>query len=289
MSSRLIKQVIGVIVMAASLIFLVYYWRTHPEIVTQLRSVSPLATAAVIGLYLLMTLVLVGVYDTILALCGRRIPLGEHTLLTMYSSIINFFGPLQSGPGFRTVYLKKKHGVPVSAYLTGTLAYYALYGLISLIFVALALFGWVAAPLLLLAIIALYLVLRTLAARVGRLRRFAPVLRNPLLARLILLTFVQLLLVVLVYGIELRAVGAQVSVLEILGYAGAGSLALFVSLTPGALGFRESFQYFAQNIHHVDGPAIIAANVLDRAAYIVVLGILFVLALAFHARRTLLR
>lgn len=286
-SKQTLKRVLGTLVVVASFAFLVYYWRTHPEIVTQLKSVSPLAALTIMFLYLLMTLLLVAIYDTILRMCSKPIPLGEHTLLTMYSSIINFFGPLQSGPGFRTVYLKQRHGVSVKSYLTGTLIYYALFGIINVIFLLAGILAAAYLPLLLAALAGGLLVARSLTARVRFLARFEQALRSPLLARLAVLTFLQAGLAAVIYAIELQAIGASVSPTQAIVYAGAGSLALFVSLTPAALGFRESFQYLTQSIHQVDSTAIVAANVLDRSAYVVFLGILFLVIIAFHARKQL--
>jgi uncharacterized membrane protein YbhN (UPF0104 family) len=270
--------------MAATAAFLVYYWRSHPEITSQLAAVSPWAVGAIIALHLLTILVLVMVYDTILRMCGRTIGLGEHTLLTMYSSIVNFFGPLQSGPGVRTVYLKQKHGVPMKAYLGNTLAYYALFGFISLLFLAAAAVPLPALPVLVLMAIAGVYLARPLAARLPLPSRLRTALSSRHLPRLAGFTLLQLLLVVIIYYIELHAVGVNIGILQAVAYAGAGSLAIFVSLTPGALGFRESFQYLTQDIHRLDSGVIVTANLLDRSAYVAVLGIVFVIILVFHAR-----
>lgn len=283
-------------VLTATFVFLVYYWRSHPEITAQLKAVSPWAVAAIIGLYLTMTLVLVGVYDTILRMCGKPIGLREHTLLTMYSSIINFFGPLQSGPGVRTVYLKQRHGVSIKAYLAGTLVYYALFGVINLSFVAMA---FLSERDILPASASLFLLTAAIALAFALLPRIAPRLQpllparvrgvrldlnRRLVLRLALFTLLQALLAVAIYRVGLAALDIPVSFGQALAYAGAGSLALFVSLTPAALGFRESFQYFTQGIHGIDGQAIVTANLLDRSAYVAVLGALFVFIVLFHAK-----
>ncbi len=282
-----LKQLLGAFLVLASFAFLAYYWHAHPEIVTQLQSVSLPTILMLLSLYLIMTLLLVLIYDTILRICSKPIPLGEHTLLTMYSSIINFFGPLQSGPGFRTVYLKQRHGVPIKSYLSTTLVYYALFGGFNLLFLAVGIIPLAYAPILLLILLAVYLSRTHWAGRIAFLSRFNHSLRNSLAARLAALTLLQAILVVVIYSAELRAVGSPVSLTQAIVYSGAGSLALFVSLTPAALGFRESFQYVTQGIHHVDSNAIIAANILDRSVYVAFLGLLFVIILAFHARQRL--
>ncbi len=292
-----LKQLLSAVIILASFAFIVYYWRSHPEIVTQLKQVSPLTIAALLGLYAVMTFVLVLIYDTILQMCGKRIPIAENSLLTMYSSIINFFGPLQSGPGFRTVYLKQKHGVSMRSYISGTLVYYALFGMFNAVFLALGIITLAYAPFLLLAVVMAILAVGYIFGRAGSrsgrsssssiMKRFQPYVSGPLFTRLAILSLLQAVIVVVIYTTELRAIGNPVSLTQAIAYSGAGSLALFVSLTPGALGFRESFQYVSQGIHHVNSNAIVTANLLDRSVYVVFLGILMILVLAFHAQKRL--
>lgn len=290
-TSRRLKQLAGAVIMIATLAFFIYYWRSHPEIVTQLRSVSLLAIVAIIAMYAAMTLLLALIYDVILQMCGKRISFSENSLLTAYSSIINFFGPLQSGPGFRTLYLKQRHNVPMTSYVTGTLVYYGLFGIINLAFLALGLAAMSSAPLLLplmiFGFVAIGSIVRYAIRRLAWLARFRPYVQGSLFARLAVLTFLQASLAAAIYMIELHAIGFQASLIEAIAYAGAGSLALFVSLTPGALGFRESFQYISQSVHHVDNNAIVAANLLDRSAYIAFLAGLFLIIIGFHAQKRL--
>jgi uncharacterized membrane protein YbhN (UPF0104 family) len=61
-------------------------------------------------------------------------------------------------------------------------------------------------------------------------------------------------------------------------------MALFVSLTPGAIGIREAFLTFSQQLHHIDTSTIVAANIIDRAVYLVFLGVLFIFVFSLHAR-----
>jgi uncharacterized membrane protein YbhN (UPF0104 family) len=90
-------------------------------------------------------------------------------------------------------------------------------------------------------------------------------------------------MVVIIYYTELRSL-SHVSFGQALIYAGAADFALFVSLTPGAIGFRESFLLFSRDLHHIGSGTIAAASLIDRAIYIILLGILFVIALSFHAK-----
>ena len=86
------------------------------------------------------------------------------------------------------------------------------------------------------------------------------------------------------YYFALRAAGTEVSLGQLVSYTGAANFALFVSITPDGIGIREAFLLFAQGIHHVSTQAIVTASLIDRATYVVFLGLLFIIALGIHAR-----
>jgi len=75
--------------------------------------------------------VLVAITGVTLAICGKRMGLKENFMLTSYSSIANFFGPLQSGPGVRAVYLKAKHQVRLRDYTLASLLSLGLFAFFS--------------------------------------------------------------------------------------------------------------------------------------------------------------
>jgi uncharacterized membrane protein YbhN (UPF0104 family) len=68
-------------------------------------------------------------------------------------------------------------------------------------------------------------------------------------------------------------------------YAAAANLALFVSLTPGAIGFRESFLLLTRQLHQIPNDIVFAASIIDRAFYVVFLLVLFVVLLLFTGNR----
>jgi uncharacterized membrane protein YbhN (UPF0104 family) len=86
------------------------------------------------------------------------------------------------------------------------------------------------------------------------------------------------------YYLALLASGAHVSLGQAVSYTGAANFALFVSVTPDGIGIREAFLLFAQRIHHVSTDAIVTANIIDRATFVVFLGVLFLVALGLHAK-----
>lgn len=278
-----LRQVSSVLLVILTLAIFIYYWRTHPGLFSHVNRINPMVVLALIFLYVCLTAVLVVIYILTLRLCKLTIPVKEQILLTIYSSLINFFGPLQSGPGVRALYLKKRHNLSLRSYALASSVYYLIFAIISgsfllcgflsihqvgIFFLTLLLIGW----------FAMSYIKSQLEIRLKNLPSFR------LVAGLVLATLIQICLVTLIYWIELRVVGIDVGFRHVAAYTGAANFALFVSLTPGALGFRESFQIFSKGIHHVGAGSIIAANIIDRSIYVIFLGLLFILASVFHIK-----
>jgi uncharacterized membrane protein YbhN (UPF0104 family) len=276
------KNVVVAAVLMVMLGLFGFYWRRHPGLINDIKNISPRVIIEVVLFYSIMLAVLVAIYDATLRLCQTRLPWREHTLLTMYSSIANFFGPLQSGPGVRSLYLKKRHNVKFSAYASASLIYYLFFGGWSGLFLITGIRPiWKIGVICALAIMLLVAMVFGFK-RFNVIRRFVNTSYLTILARLALLTFVQVCLLVLIYFTELRSVNGHISLSQAITYTGAANFSLFVSLTPGALGFRESFLFFSQHLHHISGNNIIIANVIDRSAYLFFLALLMLAILAIH-------
>jgi uncharacterized membrane protein YbhN (UPF0104 family) len=263
----------------------VYYIVTHPALRQQLIDLNPLLLATLLGLYGLTALALMGVLSAQLLLYNKSLGLRENFLLNSYTSLVNFFGPGQTGPGLRAMYLKQKHGVAIKQFTFATLLYYAFFAAISAVYLCIGSRPWWQTLLLVMVVgIVSYILIRMYARRnnqksTGHLRGLA----IPLLAA----TALQLLVQLVIYYLELRSLMPEVSIAQAATYTGAANFALFVSITPGAIGIRESFLALSQQLHHIPTDTIIAASVIDRAVYLVFLGLLFLGTLGMHAKQRL--
>lgn len=247
-----------------------------------MQRVNPLTLTIILLLYFVAVIALSMVNIGTLKLCKVRMPGKESLLLSSYSSVINFFGPLQSGPAFRAIYLKKKYGLKLRDYTAATFIYYLFYGAFSGLFLLSGLLKWWLVALAA-AGIATALIMR-------RSRWAGPRLATLNLGAwyyLALATFLQVSAVALIYYAELRTIAPGTHFSQAIVYAGAANLSLFVSLTPGAIGFRESFLLFSEHLHHVSPAAIVSANIIDRAMYIVLLFVMALFIFGTHAQRRL--
>ena len=220
---------------------------------------------------------------TTLRLCNIKLAPAESALLTMYATVINFFGPLQSGPAFRGIYLKRKHGLNLKTYTAATLLFYALYALFSGFFLLYGLLGWwLVLGVILICMVGWYVQKRQWSV----VKRFHS-LDLQALYGLAAATLFQVVLVAVIYYVELRSISPGVHFGQAVIYAGAANFSLFVSLTPGAIGFRESFLLFTQHLHHISSSTIVAANIIDRSMYIVLLAVIGVVIAVTHTGRRL--
>ncbi len=282
MKQSLWRPVIAVSILVLTVVAFVHYFMTHPEVREQLARLSPGVTLLVLGLYLAGIIALAFVTLATLRLCRAQLGRKESLLLTAYSAIVNFFGPLQSGPAFRAVYLKKKLHLNLKDYALATLVYYFFYGGFSVLLLVSGILKWWLLPLAVSGLLLGYLLSRS--------RWLKPRLQGLDLHGwyyLALATLLQIIIVTAIYYTELRSVAPGTSLSQAIIYSGAANLALFVSLTPGAIGFRESFLVFSQHLHHISSTTIVTANIIDRALYLVLLLILVLFIFATHARKHL--
>lgn len=277
-----LRALAAIVIVLATLGAFVYYAKTHPAILDKLQATHPLLMLLLVGCYIIWFLALVIILRISLRLYATSISRQENILLNAYSTLINFFGPGQSGPAFRGLYLKKRHGLPIKKYIFATLLYYGFYAIISSFFLFAGSQAWWK-TVLLMAVTAggSLLVIRRYAKRSKLSNQPAINLTN--LSWLFAVTAIQLIAQAVIFYIELNSV-SSVSIGQALTYTGAANFALFVSLTPGAIGFREAFLVFSQGLHHINSTVIVAANILDRAMYLIFLGLLFILVISLHAK-----
>ena len=104
------------------------------------------------------------------------------------------------------------------------------------------------------------------------------------LSYLLLVTVLQAAFQIAIYAVELHSVNSHISLEQSMTYTGAANFALFVALTPGAIGIRESFLLFSRSLHHISSANIVSASIIDRAVFLVFLAILFVVTIIFHTK-----
>jgi len=272
------RALIAAVVLAITAVVVGRYFAGHPAVRHQLAQTSLATLALIVILYAATIATLALINRATLRLCNIHPDRQEVMLLTAYTAVINFFGPLQSGPAVRAVYLKKKYQLDLKKYALATIVYYGFFALFSGLFLLSGWLRWLLVPLTAAGLIVAWQVLR----HTGLRQRLAS-LQLQHWYSLALATFLQVSLLVALYYVELHSVFPSVSLGQAITYTGAANFALFVSVTPGAIGFRESFLVFSQHLHHLSSTTIVSANIIDRGMYVLVLLCLTVLIFGTHA------
>ncbi|MBC7708369.1 flippase-like domain-containing protein [Polaromonas sp.] len=285
MNRRLLRTLIAFSVLLITIGASIYFLASHPAVGRQILTTPPPTLLTLLFLYLLFMVSLWLIFRSSLVICRAKLPIGETILVTAYSSIINFFGPLQSGPAFRALYLKKRHKVDLKHYAAASLVYYFFYAYFSGLCLLLG-FGWQWVALG--AAAGLLSVAGVLRLPITRLQKLRGTSRRGI-AYTAGATLLQVSILAIIFYIELHSINHAVGFGQAIVYSGAANFALFVSLTPGAIGFRESFVLLAHKLHEIPNATVVAASLLDRGVYIAMLLLLCVFIFGSHARRSLKR
>ncbi|HET9174533.1 MAG TPA: lysylphosphatidylglycerol synthase domain-containing protein [Candidatus Saccharimonadales bacterium] len=277
------QRFIAVSVLVVTALLIARFVFLHRNYFSELLRINPYIILLLIFMYSIMLVVWTLQYDLLIRLCGKRIPKSENFLLTCYSSVINFFGPLQSGPGVRAVYLKNIHQIRMRDYFKVTLWYYGLFALISGVFLV---FGnrniWLMIFVLVITIGIATIVHHRFATKSFPYHKSRSTLFFILLAFAVL---AQVWLTSIIYFTELHVTNHAIHYSQAVSYTGAGNFAMFVSLTPGAIGFREAFLIASTHIHKIAITNIIAASVIDRGIYCVLLAGVFLVTFVFKTQQ----
>lgn len=272
------RRALGVAIIVITLGLLIWYVSIHPEILHSVLQTSPWVLLALLLLYGAMIGINVLITYYTIKLCRKTLPIKNTLYLSVYSSVINFFGPLQSGPAVRAAYLKTKIGLRIRDYTYTMLFYYFAFAAInaSLLFLT-------TVPLL----TVMGIIIGVLLIIFGT-RRFKFADRSRYVLAIYIVAVIQVILTAIIYLVELNATGTHAGIGQSFVYAGSANLSLFVSLTPGAIGIREAFLLFTQSLHGISPAAIVSSGILDRAFYVVFLIAMFLVASAFHVRDAVL-
>ncbi len=272
------KQPLAIIGIILTFAIFGAYIASHPAVIADLATISPAVLLLLVVLYCVVIATNAVIIYATVHICKKDLSIKNSLLLTIYSTIINFFGPLQSGPGARAVYLKSKLGVRIRDYTLATFLYYIAFAAINIAFLftntqlSFALFGIITS--------AFVFIFATKKLHVLR-PQFAGVIY--------VTTLLQIIVMSTIYYVEILTIHTPVSFMQALSYGASANLSMFVSITPGAIGIREAFLAFSQSLHHVSLSSIVAAGIIDRAFYVMFLLALLVVSTSLHIKSKLFR
>jgi len=279
-----VRVVLGLLLIVATIIVFTLYVSSHTRLLQALTRISPFTVVWLLVLYGAWLGGLILILHAALYMCRYTISIEENILLNAYSTLTNFFVPGQGGIAVRGVYLKKRHQLRIRDYVTSMLLYYACYALVSACMLLIPSRSWgQSVSGILIVGGAVYIGIRWYMKRLHA-QKDGLNIGLPSITYLLVVTLVQAFVQVVIYAVELHSVNRSISLGQVVTYTGAANFALFVALTPGAIGIRESFLVFSRSLHHISTANIVDASIIDRAVFFVFLGLLFVMTVLLHAK-----
>ncbi|MCA9325297.1 flippase-like domain-containing protein [Candidatus Saccharibacteria bacterium] len=287
------------------LVLFVWYGWTHQEIFTDLTNIAVWALALIV-VGKLINVWTTGIFTkwTVEAFTDT-LTQAEAFVVSVLTAIGNFFGPLFGGLGIRAVYLKKYHNLPYSKFTATLIGYFlmmlqfnsllAIAGLLLLPhnnqtnFVLLVFVGWFLAFLLLTV---MRLPQREKLAGIEKMKLARPIIKTlydiedgwkllvskkKLLFQMMGLAVANLVALYAVNYIEFVALDIHVTPAAMMLYTAVVQASLLLSLTPGAVGLRETILIILGTTLGISNQQIIQVAILDRGIYFIMLGILFLM------------
>ena len=282
--NRRLRTILAILLICLTAVAFGYYINHNRYLLTQLSHTHSSTIIWLLLLYGAWFIALCLIVWASIRICQKNLAPKEGFLLNAYSTMVNFFVPGQGGIVVRGAYLKKIKKLKVRNYIYVTLIYYMFYAIISsLLLLAASRPFWrtIGAAIVVggISLVIIYLFIKRSHIKTSEL---ATTKTN--LSYLFFATLLQAIIQLAIYGVELHSVNQHISLSQIITYTGAANFALFVALTPGAIGIREAFLLFTRHLHHISSANIVAANIIDRAIFIIVLLVLFALTLGFHTK-----
>lgn len=296
MKSKQLRTALRVLLFAIFIGLFVWFFLTHRSDFSVLSDI-PVYLLVLIGLSQLGVIITNVIFQiALLRIYGITMPWWESFVVIVKSSVINFFGFLQGGAGYRAYYLKKNYGVNYSRFaLLFTANYlvvfslYAFFGLLGALLQALnsdkatnygVVVFFAAATVGLLVM--MFVSPSRIPGKVKIFKRIRDVLSEwdhitsdkSRVFGLFWIALAQYFLTACAFFFELKAIHASTSIAGLMVYSAIAGFSILVALTPAAIGFRETLLIFARQSLGVSISTIVISATVDRLVYFVLLVIL---------------
>lgn len=298
------KKLLSLTVFLACAFFIYSYVRAHLSDFSVISGIS-LPYVLLIGCAALAGLVVNGLFVKIVTgSFGIDLRFSEHFSISVMTSFGNLFLPMKGGAGIRAVYLKSRHGLDYSYFLSGLGANYliilcvssvAALACLTLLYLSAGAFN-LAITLVFLSVAAMSLWAIVFPAPgfswvpTGWLREQAGLVMsgwriirkdNKAVIRLYCLGALNLLIGFVATWLEFSAFGMKdahgngIGFLQAAIFSSIGSMSVIISVTPSALGIRETLLMFCSRFLGITPAQALAVSLLDRSVNALLICLLF--------------
>jgi len=301
---RISRKTISAVILLVCAIAFYFYIRDH---LSEFGSISDISFQYVIliGCASFGGLVVNGLFlKVLLDEFGIRLGFSEYFSISVLTSFGNVFLPMKGGAGFKAVYLKSKYNYDYSYFIAGLAGNYLVcFNVTALTALAgMALYWWgtgyfnmpAAAVFIAIAVASFWVIFYPPRAFDWIPLRWAREQANQVLfgwntvrksgktvAHLFILAATNMCISSVMCWLEFAAFGmkdaqgAPIGIAQSAVFSTIGSLAVFVWLTPAALGVKESLLMFCSDILGISPAQALTASLLDRTVNFLLLALLF--------------
>lgn len=299
------KKLLSITLTVFIILLFFWYFFSNIEDFKQLSTINPIY---VILLMLINVVFIVsnGIFMKLAVLLfGKKINTTESVRVSLISTAGNFFATAGSGLGLRAVYLKKKHGLAYSDYMSilfcnyiilffvcSLLGFLSLYGIqkeSSQNSIVLTIFMLI---LLLISFVAFFVRINPKYRKTTKIKWLNTVLEilyrisdgwrlilqnKKLMSGLIFLVLVNTFLIIVSTYFVMSSVGISLSFSSLVLFSVLGLLSVFINITPGNLGIKEAIYITFSTTIGLTTSQIILVSLIDRAALFFVIIVLWVM------------
>lgn len=283
--------------------FIYYFYNNRTDLLAVLQ-ISPKYLLVIFLLYTL-TFFINGIFIKVtLKSFKKTVPVFESFYISTISSLGNYFLPMRGGAAIRSVYLKKRYDFSYAHFVSTLYGMYIIVflvnsflGLVSLVWIDVKysisslplylFFGGLFVVMLVLSLVKFPLdkIKEPKRKFVGKVVGIVKNILNGwniivedrrLLFSLVGLIFASTLVTGLLFFFQFKALGIDVSIMNVILYNCLSGVSLLVSITPGSLGIREGIFSITSDILGISNEQIMQLALLDRGVSVIVLVVLFV-------------
>jgi uncharacterized membrane protein YbhN (UPF0104 family) len=301
---RSIRKISSIAVFLACVLFLYFYVRNNLSDFTKISEIS-VPYVLLIGCVCLAMLVVNGFFLKVLTVSfGINLHFFEYFSISIITSFGNIFLPMKGGSGFRAVYLKSRYGFDYSYFLSSLAAnYLVVFGVTSVVALGSLTLFYMRSGAFIFPAAMVFLAVGAVTSwaaffpphtlgwipsgwareRANQVLSGWHIMRKSrkTVTNLCSLTLLNLFLASAGTWLEFAAFhmkdpyGNGIGFLQATIFTAIGSLSFLVSITPAALGIKESLLMFSSRFLGITPAQALAVSLLDRSVNVVVLCLFF--------------
>lgn len=284
------KKALSIIISIIMIALITLYLYKNPQIFNEIKK---LETIYIIPL-IILTLISLYINGLFFKIVSKpfKIELKEHFAISLATSFFNLITPFKGGAGIRAVYMKKKHKLNYSDFIASLFGTYIIIFLSSslsalIIFLIIYLqYGIFNIPSFLIFCVIFFgtlFITKTkfqfkkenfISSNINKVLKGWKIINKDkkIIVKLVVLNITNIIIQTLIIKTAFQSIGVEIDLIKSLFLSVMGTLAIFISITPGSLGITESIYFISATILGISpGLSLIVALIIRAISTITLL------------------